>query len=260
MIFPVGNRKVEFEILTENHCNTGLEYFYEPEVVNVIAKVVRPGDLVIDGGANFGFFTMMLSRLVGPDGLVLAFEPDPKIYGELSENIDGNNLSNVRRFQMALWNEDGEKEFWVAPQSGYSSFFRYVPSERKVVQARKLDTLIGDWPVPRFIKLDCEGAEPWILYGAEETLRKGVDCVVVELNYSLMEQFGIPNEMVRTFMTSLGYDMFVISVKDAETGRYKLIHVEREMPLIVDCVDKDRARAFNVMFCRKAAVARTDAS
>src|SRR5262245_30891581 len=249
--YPIGDRRVEFNIVSPPDWTVdGTNYFYEPEVVNVISKVVRKDDFVIDAGANLGFFTMILSRLVGDKGLVMAFEPDTKIYRELVENVEANNFMNVMCSDTALWNSDCEKEFWVYPKSGYSSFVPYDESTPCLVRARKLDTLLQAFPPPRFMKLDCEGSEQWILYGTEQTLRRGVHCVVVELNYEMMDDFGFSKTAVREFMTALGYHMFIISVRDPVTDEYKLVRVEPDQELIIRCKDEDRARVVNVMFSR----------
>ncbi len=60
---------------------------YEQNETRLIAKIVKPGWTVIDAGANFGWHSIHLSRLVGPQGKVLAFEPVPDSYEELRANI-----------------------------------------------------------------------------------------------------------------------------------------------------------------------------
>jgi len=247
--YPVGDRRVQFEIVAPpGWIVDGTNTFYEPEVVNIISKVVRADDFVIDAGANLGFFTMIMSQLVGKDGLVMAFEPDPKIFAELNQNIYANQFTNVITSDLALADDDCEADFWVYPKSGYSSFMPYDESVPHKVQVRKLDTLLQAFPVPRFMKIDCEGAEPWILRGAEKILRRGVDYIVTEMNYEMMEDFNLSKTDMREFMHSLGYHMFLISLRDQEADEYKIYHVPPDQPLIIECADEARARVVNVMF------------
>jgi FkbM family methyltransferase len=250
--YSIGNGKAEVKIVAPPDFGAdGKIWYYEPEVVSVIAKFVKEGDFAIDAGANLGFFTLILSAMVGKSGLVMAFEPDPTAFAELNKNVAANNLSNVVCSDTALFNEDGEREFWLHPVSGYSSFGRYDESSSVKVQTRKLDSILHGFSTPRFLKLDCEGAEFGILQGAEKTLRNGVDCVVIELNYALMEQFHLSSTAVREFMESLGYHMFIISVKDPTLKDYQLIRVEPGQSLTVRGNHADRVPSINVMFSKQ---------
>src|SRR5579864_4256644 len=62
----------------------------EPEVVHVMRRAIRPGDFVIDGGANIGFMTLIMSRLVGEQGHVEAFEPATVNFKKLRKNLELN--------------------------------------------------------------------------------------------------------------------------------------------------------------------------
>lgn len=246
--FPVGDRRVEFAVPSRPNMGADGNPFYEREVLNVIAKVVRPNDFVLDAGANYGYFTLIMARLVGPKGWVMAFEPDPVAYEELRQNIEANGLQNVTYENRALWDRDGEKDFWVYPKSGYSSFGKYEGAYKTVVETRTLDTILQFLPPPRFMKIDCEGAEPWILHGAEETLKRGVHSIVAELNYNIIESFGQSKTLLREYMASLGYHMFLISV--TEGNEYKTVRVLPEQELVIRSDDPTRARQVNVMFSR----------
>jgi FkbM family methyltransferase len=246
--FPIGDRRVEFTVPSRPEMGDDGNPYYEPEVLNIIGKVVRPDDLVVDAGANYGYFTLIMARLVGPKGLVVSFEPDPVAFSELEQNVEANNLDNVMYSDIALWDSDGEKDFWVYPKSGYSSFSKYVGAQKRTVKTRTLDTILQFFRQPRFMKLDCEGAEPWILHGAEEILRKGVDYIIAELNYEISDSFNMSKTLMREYMASLGYHMYLISIRDGEN--YKIVRVPPEQELVIRCDDETRARQVNVMFSR----------
>jgi FkbM family methyltransferase len=187
---------------------------YEPEVADVIRRFLSPGDCAVDVGASIGHHTCLMSRMVGEEGLVFAFEPHGESFKLLVESVNVNKLNNVAMFQTALWSRDlPEMELWSVPEMGYSSFLRYenaTGSEK--VACRSLDSfLINDHP--RLIKLDCEGSETNVLAGADRILRKGVDCVVVEFNYWVFRETNLSDLMIRQYMKSLGYDLFIIGVK-----------------------------------------------
>ncbi len=207
-----GGKPVSFDL--RFHSTWVGKRTYEPEVIDVMGRFVQPGDYVIDAGANLGFFSLLLSRLVGDNGAVLAFEPDPSCYKDLIENIKLNATNNIVSLGVALWQEDCWMNFWLMEESGYSSFVQYVQSKEPMkMQVRSLDSLLKGAPVvPRLIKLDCEGAEGAILYGAEQQLKSGIDCVITEFNFSIMSQVPIPSERdIRDYMHGLGYDYFTLA-------------------------------------------------
>lgn len=235
--FKLGDRDINFG-LTYHPSWVGRQ-IYEPEVVNCMGHFIKPGDCVIDAGANLGFFTLLMSRLVGDQGLVVAFEPDPECCKTLRENIALNNVTNVYSVHQLLWSHDCHVDFWLMEHCGYSSVIRYVnvsdPKPQQVM-GRCLDSLLLE-PHPTFMKIDCEGSEERILMGAEKILRKGVDGVVVELNFEIMPLVGSSEKSIRDYMHGLGYDFFLLP-KDKKpiyiepeqrinivAGRYKLLNV-----------------------------------
>jgi FkbM family methyltransferase len=188
---------------------------YEPEVVNAMMRFVKPGDYVIDCGANLGFFTTILSQLVGPTGEVLAFEPDPKFFARLKANLALNHAENVQTFDTVLWHADEEGVgFYLNELGGYSSVLHYScgTTDSLTVTARSLDSFINDEETKfRLIKIDCEGAEERILHGAERLLRTGIDCVILEMNPHLMPHMNTSETIIRDYMRSLGYDLFLLN-------------------------------------------------
>ena len=68
----------------------------------MIKQEVKEGNNVIDIGANIGYFTLLFAKLVGPNGKVFAFEPDPTNFSILKKNIEENNYDNVILSQKAI--------------------------------------------------------------------------------------------------------------------------------------------------------------
>lgn len=182
---------------------------HEPEVCDVMLRFIRPGQCVVDAGANDGYFTGFMSQLVGEEGLVVAFEPDTVLFEQLKKNTA--ELTNVTLARHALWSHDRPMEFHRASVSGYSSFIRYddIGVEDYMIVARSLDTLLLS-PHPSFIKIDCEGADEHVVRGAETILRKGVDCVTTEINFYINHKLGSSERSLRDFMNGLGYDCFLL--------------------------------------------------
>lgn len=224
---------------------------YEPEVVDVFLRFIAPGDVVFDCGANLGFFTLLASRLVGHDGLVVAFEPDLENLRFLRDNIALNDMRNVFAVDAALWCKDEWRAFYPHDHGGYSSFVQYFGCSREPrrVLARALDTLIIDTRAtkPKLIKIDCEGSEEMIVRGAEKLLRANPpDGVVAELNFHILKAIGSSGVALREFMFEVcGYDTFVL-----EAG-FKPTLVPRETQ-----IDPSSTGYCNVLFAKPEVVER----
>lgn len=124
---------------------------------------------VFDIGAHVGFYTLLASVLVGPRGRVFAFEPLPSNMSYLTEHLLMNKISNVKTFEVAVSDHEGEERFNPATHRsmGHLSLDGALP-----VRCISLDQMHARGKVspPDFIKIDVEGAEFAVLCGARGLL------------------------------------------------------------------------------------------
>jgi len=143
---------------------------YEADKAARVAAAVRPGMTVFDVGANAGYYTLLFSRLVGPSGAVVAFEPLPENAASLLEHVTWNGLGNVRLLSAAVAQGPGLTGFQVAA----SNAMGHLAGEAALLQVSTvgLDDLIARGLVPRpdLVKMDIEGAEGQALAGATALL------------------------------------------------------------------------------------------
>ena len=162
---------------------------YEPGTTTVVAAVLSPGDIVIDVGAHWGYFTLLAATLCGERGRVFAFEPHPRNYELLTKNIRGNGLKNVVAVQKAVANHTGTaKLFQARSTSGHS--LCSIPlewrsagdpaKEAMAVDTVALDDYFAQISVePRLIKMDIEGAEPLALAGMQRLIERNPLLVLI---------------------------------------------------------------------------------
>jgi FkbM family methyltransferase len=134
----------------------------------------EPGDTVFDIGAYCGVFTFALSQAVGPQGKVIAFEPDPLNFASLRRNIARHRLSNVTLAQIAVSDADGIAAFNSDGSLGSAltlSLSRPPTYETTEVRTITLEKACAEFGIPSFVKIDAEGAEIEILLGAKTFLR-----------------------------------------------------------------------------------------
>lgn len=143
---------------------------YELAKQRAIAASLKPGDVFFDIGANVGFYSLLGSRLVGSSGRVFAFEPVPRNLVQLRHHLQMNSCSNVTVLDVAVGDRDGPALF---DESGGSSMGHLAPSGSLSIRTVTLDALVesAQVPLPDVMKLDVEGAEAWVVSGAEKLLR-----------------------------------------------------------------------------------------
>ncbi len=148
----------------------------EEEELEQAFRWYRPkaGDLVFDMGAHCGVSTYHLSKLVGPEGKVIAFEPDPLNFEILKRNVERHGLANVILQNTAIAGTAGELAFSSEGTVG-SMLMSVLPRESAgavvTVEAMTLADAFARWGVPEFCKIDIEGAEIDVIAKSGELLR-----------------------------------------------------------------------------------------
>jgi FkbM family methyltransferase len=216
--FTMNGKRIEFKLKRDPHSMTDvaiinqLQHYgvCEPEVVQIMTRAVRPGDVVVDGGANVGFFTLLLARLVGEKGEVYAYEPSAKNCDRLTaSNIASGKLPWIKLFQRVLWSRKDKIILNLSPDNGQHSVGAVAGMTGSVV----VDTTVLDEipAAPRLIKLDIEGAEEQALRGAARHLAaQACPYVIIELNLKAMKALNSDQDSLRHFMWGLGYATFLL--------------------------------------------------
>lgn len=157
---------------------------YEEASVALVSQLVRPGDLVVDAGANIGYFSLVFSRLAGASGRVLAFEPMPHARHALSANLRLNNVSNVDVRAVALSDQTGTRQFYLGPDDHTSNSSLVPKRDARVieVQCARLDDFFSAGDRVRLLKIDVEGAEASVLGGARTLIASGLPHIIAEVS------------------------------------------------------------------------------
>lgn len=185
---------------------------YEQPVQEAIVSLVKRGNVCYDIGANLGFVSVLLGRLVGETGKVYAFEPVPRNASIIERNAKHNRLANIEVSRIALSSTDGTADLLLAQHAGGAVLKSVgVPppdlAGSMAVETAALDTLVERQRLraPDFIKLDVEGAEMDVLRGMERVLRKWRPVLVVEIDDALKQNCEDKLAECRTFLHDLGY-------------------------------------------------------
>ncbi len=184
---------------------------YEPELA-YLERLISPGSVVVDAGANCGIYTVAASKLVGDHGIVLAFEPAVSTFRILEYNVQLNGLRNVHAFRVALWDREGKAHLYHHPDPGRDSLGRDVEMKGGVeeISTVTLDKLLDRESIDSvdFIKMDVEGAEEMILRGASSLLHRARPVVVFEINPGVCTRLGFSKDGAWNLLKGLGYRFF----------------------------------------------------
>jgi FkbM family methyltransferase len=195
---------------------------FERETVLTCRRLIRPGDVVLDIGANIGAHTLYLARCVGPGGCVVAFEPTDFAFHKLVTNVGLNPelASRIRMEQVMLMEQPGQQveprlySSWpLSPQADLHGKHCGRFMDTKGARAMTLDEYLDQARIEKvsFIKMDVDGHECGVLRGSKATLTRHQPVIVMELAPYVLAETGHSVDELLAILESLGYGLAVMS-------------------------------------------------
>ena len=202
------------------HCKMDeFEYVvgYEKFTVKLLENFLKKGDYFIDIGAHIGYFSLVTARLVGPEGRVYAFEPEPNNFAQLLKNIEANGYNNIVPVPKAISNISDICDLRLDKKSGFHSLY-LAPKQTGTIKVdvTTLDDFFAmeGWPPVSFIKMDAQGGEAHILDGAKNLLERNHDLkMIIEWWPEGLEAAGVSPQSFLENLQSLGFKVLVIDEK-----------------------------------------------
>jgi FkbM family methyltransferase len=192
---------------------------YERQTKAALRKLVSPGTLVLDIGANIGAHTLHLAQLVGPTGRVLAFEPTDYAFHKLSRNLELNPslASRVTAFPCFLTANEADQippaiySSWpLTKETGLHSKHLGREMGTGLARARSLDSVLTELADRKvhLIKLDVDGFECEVLRGATKVLHDMRPIFVMELAPYVLEERATSLDELISFFIPNGYSFY----------------------------------------------------
>ena len=189
---------------------------FERDHLQALMGLVGPGETVIDVGANIGAISCELALLVGPNGSVFSFEPDPSNYRLLCANLARNDFEMVRPQRLAVSNRltTGVLELPLG-RGEYASLapvvhasVRGAERRRETVAVSTLDEALGSTIQScKLIKIDTEGHEWHVLQGADQLLRRQRPLLSLEIVPELLASHGASTTELLDALAALSYSL-----------------------------------------------------
>jgi FkbM family methyltransferase len=163
-------------------------------IISVFHKLLRPGDVVVDGGANLGLLSLVAWQCVGSYGKIYSFEPLPLALQLLTENVQLNQAGNIFIVPKALWHETGTAKLYEFAEADHDLPSLGKRADKRISREITVETVRVDddvHPPVRLYKLDIEGAEWSAMRGSKRVLFSNPPPhVIIELNPRTCEPFG----------------------------------------------------------------------
>ena len=194
--------------------------YFERKTVRAYSRILKPGDTVLDIGANIGAHTLPFAERVAPHGRVIAFEPTSFAFAKLRANIASNpRLGRLICAEQMMLAAEGDATLppliyssWPLLRTGEVPHPKHQGVMRETTGARvlSLDGYIAEAGTPRvdFIKLDVDGREYDVLRGTLQTLRRDRPVILMEIMPYGLEECGASLEQLLSLLNSLGYYLF----------------------------------------------------
>jgi FkbM family methyltransferase len=186
---------------------------YEPIQTEWFKQCLCPGDVCIDVGASFGWYTTLAASLVGPTGKVFAFEPSPISSQVVEETIEDSILQNVILTKAAVGKENGNVSLFLPTTrhlhspSILQSDPGFVPIQVPIIALDHFEPLVNV-PKVKLVKIDVEGYEPDVLAGMERLIKENrIENIICEFNSGWLKRNSMtPNQLHMRFL-DLGYQV-----------------------------------------------------
>ncbi|MBG9514787.1 FkbM family methyltransferase [Bacillus thuringiensis] len=218
LIVPSNDLSLTPSLVTNGHIELGLTNFFR--------KNLKPGNTVVDIGANIGYFSVLIGILIGPKGKLIAYESNPYIYAFLMDNLSINYLHDRSSvYQCAVYSSSKFLQFYASKRfMGNSSLIQhsktyhkhYIDEIEKVqVKAITLDTHLQNITEIDFLKIDIEGGEYHAFLGMKELIQnKKIKTIIFELNPGMLQEQYTPFIKLLSNLESQNENTFPLLSKD----------------------------------------------
>jgi len=220
------------QMLLDSHdsLNLSIDGVYEIEQTNYIKSVLKPGDFVLDIGANIGYYSLIIAKKIGPNGKVFCFEPDPGNFEILSKNISQNNYTtNSVLFNNAVSNENSKLKLYISELNSGDHRTYSSENDRNFIEidALKIDDIPELTNVKiKLIKMDIQGWEMYAVNGMRNLILNSKPIVISEFWPIGFKMSNTNPDEYFNFFEENGFNLFIINERGIEATTRKKLYDE----------------------------------
>lgn len=205
-------------------------YAWESFMTKLVKEIIKKGDIVLDLGANIGYYTLIFAKLVGNDGQVIAFEPSPDNFALLKKNIEINGYKNVILEQKAISNKTERTRLYLSEPPRHtihnSTIYNLHKDHKSIkIESIRLDNYFKTYNKKvNFVKMDIEGAEYVAIQGMSNLLKENKNVkIVTEFNPFVLKEFGV--EPVEYLKLLLAHGFKLYNINDEKKKLFDVVNI-----------------------------------
>jgi len=227
------------------HRDLYLKSIREPVSTKIMESLLKKGDVVLDAGANIGYYVVLESKKVGNKGLVYAVEPIKENFKFLKKNVKLNNLKNVKMYDLAFNDKSEDLEINVGLDGNQSTPIKIDDLKKiKTVKSMRLDDFFKNKKKPNIMRMDIDGFEHVIFKGGLKTL-DSLEKIFVELHFPYVNKKDMVS-LLKLFKEK-GFEVYKAVLEwersvEGKTFLGKIVnycHNKRSKPLIFNDLSLD---------------------
>lgn len=227
IVVPDFDDTFKLKVRLDEHMQSKIFWYgyYSRDIVLLMNRILRPGMVVIDVGANIGEITLTAARRVGVGGRVYAFEPMKVLFAQLIENLSVNSVAQVTPIEKGLSHTSGTATIYTAAAQFEDGTWHdglgtlYPTTSRSIAAGDIVLTTLDEFCSASYIekidllKIDVEGAELAVIKGGLTAITRFQPFLIVEIQADTSVGAGNCSKDVTSLLMSLGYKLFVIGRK-----------------------------------------------
>ena len=213
--------------------------YYQTDLELLLGRLLRPGDVWVDVGANIGVVSLIAAMKIGPQGRGIAFEPNPLVYERLLDHLKLNGVNFISCHNVALGACPGNAVLsFSSVHTGTGSLVGPNPHASSIdVQVRCGDDFAVFGPGDRVVmKIDVEGYELEVLQGLSNALSHPETAILVEVIDEYLRRAGSSAAQVVDFLAAKGYEPYRFEL---QSHRWAKELVVRPAPIPLERDDSD---------------------
>lgn len=218
---------------------------WEPYESSLIQQYLQPGDVFLDAGANIGYFTVLAAACVGDRGHVYAFEPEPRNFQLLQDNVELNGFSSrVTSMQVALTAESGIGQLYLHPENLGDHQLFGAGGDRETVTVELLagdDVFSGREVRLDLVKIDTQGAEQAVVEGLLPRLQASGETLklLIELTPYSLRRAGTTGSDLVALLATLGLPFCIVDHIEHQLLPVSAAELQRWCDNVDECAEDE---------------------
>jgi len=229
--FDINGVKMHLDITNPQTWDLRNNKNYEDDVKKIFLSKIKEGDIVIDVGANIGYFSLLAAKKIGSKGKIFAIEPMKQANNWLKKNLKLNDFKNVEVLEVAIGDKQGTMKMYKKSESSEMIILDPTISKTDLIMCgeiniKTIDNIISQKKIKKvnLLKIDVEGFEYEALLGCKESFKSNkIENIICEIHTTYLKNREIDEQDIYSFIQENNFSIQELSIY-AETKHILAVH------------------------------------